>query len=152
MSRTVTASRRLISAVLAAATAACYEYHDASPTTVRPDATVRVVLSSDASISLAGTIGPHATSIDGRVLAVDSSRMRLAVTQIVRAIGTEEFMQNEPIDIPTRGALTVSVRSVDRFRTILAFGGILAGALAARTLSSSPGVFSTTGAPAGSNK
>lgn len=132
--------------------AACYQYHDASPTAVRPDETVRVVLSSDASTSLAGTIGPHATSIDGRVVAVDSNRMLLAVTQIARAVGPEEFLQSEPVEIPTLGALTVSVRSVDRFRTFLTFGGILAGVVAAHALSNSPGVFSTKGTPSSSGK
>ena len=139
--------------MLVAALAGCYQYREASPTAVRPDETVHVVLSSDASSSLAGAIGPNATSIDGRVVAVDSTRMRLAVTQIARAIGPEEFLQNEPIDVPTHGALVVSVRSVDRSRTVLlGFAGILAGFVAAHTLSSSPAIVSTTGAPAGSSK
>jgi hypothetical protein len=139
-------------AVVAVVASGCYQYHDASPTAVRPDETVHVVLSSDASSSLAGTIGPNATSIDGRVMAVDSNSMRLAVTQIARALGPEEFLQSEPIDVPTRGALIVSVRSVDRVRTFLAFGGILAGVVVAHTLSNSPGIFSTRGAPAGGSK
>lgn len=139
--------------VLVASTAGCYQYHDASPTAVKPDETVHVVLSSDASTSLASTIGPNATSLDGRVVAVDSNHMRLAVTQIARAVGPEEFLQSEPIDVPTHGALTVSVRSVDRARTFLAaVGGLLAGVFAAHTLTNSPGVVSTTGAPAGTSK
>jgi hypothetical protein len=143
---------RGLSVLLAAIIAGCYQYHDAVATSVRPDERVHIVLSSDASSSLASTIGPNATSIDGRVLSVDSNRMRLAVTQIARAVGPEEFLQSEPLDVPTRGALAVSVRSVDRFRTLLAFGGILAGVVAAQTLSNSPGVFSTRGAPASGSK
>ena len=123
-----------------------------SATAVRPNETVHVVLSSDASSSLAGTIGPNATSIDGRVMSIDSSRIRLAVTQIARVLGPEEFLQYEPIDVPTRGALTISVRSVDRVRTVLAFGTLLAGVFAARMWSTSPGLVSTTGAPAGTSK
>jgi hypothetical protein len=145
-------SSRSLAGVLVALSAGCYQYNEASPTAVRPDATVHVVLTSDASSSLAAAIGPNATSLDGRVMSIDSNRMRLAVTQIARAVGPEEFLQYEPIDVPTRGALTISVRSVDRVRTILAFGGILAGVFAARTLTTSPGIFSTTGAPAGSSK
>jgi hypothetical protein len=145
-------TRGALSVAALAVSAGCYQYHDAPVTTIRPDETVHVVLGSDASTSLAASIGPNATSIDGRVLAVDSNRMRLAVTQIARAIGTEEFLQNEPIDVPTRGAVVVRVRSVDRFRTVLAVGGLLAGVFAARTLTTSPGVVSTTGAPAGGSK
>jgi hypothetical protein len=138
--------------VLMAAASGCYEYHTASPTDVRPAETVHVVLSSDASTALASTIGPNATSIDGRVLAVDSNRMRLAVTQIARAVGPEEFLQNEPIDVPTRGALAVTVRSVDRLRTALAFGGLLAGVIAAHTLTDSPAVLATKGGPSSGSK
>ena len=146
---------RALAMLLAAASLACYQYREASPTAVRPDEMVHVVLSSDASSSLAGTIGPNATSLDGRVVAIDSGRMRLAVTQIARAVGPEEFLQNEPIDVPTHagGALFVSVRSLDRSRTVLlGFAGVLAGFIAAHTLSSSPAIVSTTGAPAGSSK
>ena len=139
--------------LLVATSPACYEYRDASPTVVRPDETVHVVLSGEAATSLAGTIGPNATSIDGRVLAVDSTRMRLAVTQIARAVGPEQFLESEPIDVPTHGALVVSIRSMDRSRTaLLAFTGILAGFIAAHTLSSSPAIVSTTGAPAGTSR
>jgi hypothetical protein len=145
-------SARRFSVVLLAAFSACYQYHEASPTAVRPDETVHVILSSDAASALAGTIGPNATSIDGKVMFVDSDRMRVAVTQIARAIGPEEFLQYEPIDVPTHGAVAVTVRSVDRVRTVLAVGGLLAGVFAASTLTRPQGIFSTTGAPAGSSK
>lgn len=138
--------------MLVAALGGCYQYHEASTTAVRPDETVHVILSSDASSSLASTIGPYATSIDGRVLSIDSNQMRLAVTQIARAVGPEEFLQNEPIDVPTHGAVAVSVRSVDRVRTVLALGGLLAGVFAARTLTTSPNVVSTAGAPTGGSR
>jgi hypothetical protein len=150
MSRAVGAP--LLVLVAASLGSGCYQYREMSATAVRPDETVRVILTSDASSSLASTIGPNATSLDGRVVSVDSTRMRLAVTQIARAVGSEEFLQFEPIDVPTRGALTVSVRSMDRFRTVLAFGGLLAGVFAAHALTNSPGVVSTTGAPSGSTK
>ena len=153
MSRSVTGVLDIVVLVGVAASTACYQYHDASPTAVRPDETVHVVLSGEASTTLAGTIGPNATSIDGRVMAVDSIRMRLAVTQIARAVGPEQFMQSEPIDVPTSAALAIRVRSVDRVRTVLAaFGGIVAGVLAARTLTSSPGVVSTKGTPSNGSR
>ncbi|HEY6829334.1 MAG TPA: hypothetical protein VI259_20875 [Gemmatimonadaceae bacterium] len=153
MPRTMTRAVRALSALLVGASAACYEYREASPTAVRPDEMVHVVLSSDASSSLAGSIGPNATSLDGRVVAVDSGRMRLAVTQIARALGPDQFLEDEPIDLPTHGALIVSVRSMDRPRSaLLALSGMVAGFIAVHNLSSSPAIVSTTGAPAGSSK
>jgi hypothetical protein len=129
----------------------CYQYRDARLTDLRPDATVHVVLSSDASAALAPAIGPNATSIDGRVLSVDTRSMRLAATQIARVVGPEEFLRNEAIDVPAGGTLAISMRSVDRFRTVLAIGAIVASAFVAHSLSDQPGVVSVkTGPSAGS--
>jgi len=149
----MTAAVRGFSMLVVAASSACYQYREASPTAVRPDETVHVVLSSDASTSLAGSIGPNATSLDGRVVAVDSGRMRLAVTQIARALGPDQFLESEPIDLPTHGALVVTVRSMDRPRSaLLALSGMVAGFIAVHTLSNSPAIVSTTGTPSGSSK
>src|SRR5262249_27513446 len=81
----------------------CYEYREARVTDVRPDATVHVVLSAEAATALAGTIGPNATAIDGRVMSVDTRTLRLSATQIARAVGPEEFLRDEPIDVPASG-------------------------------------------------
>jgi len=149
----MTRAVRTLSMLLVAASSACYEYREASATAVRPDETVHIVLSSDASTSLAGSIGPNATSLDGRVVAVDSGRMRVAVTQIARALGPDQFLESEPIDLPTHGALVVTVRSMDRPRSaLLALSGMVAGFIAVHTLSSSPAIVSTTGTPSGSSK
>ena len=67
----------------------CYEYHSASIASVRPTETVHVALSPEATVSLASTIGPNATMLDGEVLSVDANTLRLAVTQIARAVGPD---------------------------------------------------------------
>jgi hypothetical protein len=131
---------------------ACYEYHDAELSAVRPNATVHVVLSSDASTSLASTIGPNATSIDGRVLSIDRTTMRLAATQIARVVGPEEFLRDEPIDLPSKGALQISMRSFDRARTILAIGGIIAGVFVAHAATDGPAIGTVRGGPSSGTK
>jgi hypothetical protein len=131
---------------------ACYQYRDTRLTDVRPSETVHVVLSADASASLASTIGPNATSIDGRVLAVDARTMRVAVSQIARAVGPEEFLRDEPIDLPTAGALSISTRSADPVRTVLAIGGVIAGAFAAHAVSNQPGIVTVKGGPIAGTK
>ena len=129
------------------ASTACYEYRDVRLSDVRPNADVHIVLSTEASTSLARTIGPNASSIDGRVLSVGDRTMRVAATQIARVVGPEEFLRFEPIDVPAAGALSISIRSFDRPRTILAVGGILAAAIAAHVVSNQAGIFSTRGGP-----
>jgi len=130
----------------------CYEYQSAAVTRVRPSETIQVTLSPDASRSLASTIGPHATTLDGRVLSVDSNTLRLAVTQIAREAGPEEFLKNEPIDVPASGASRIMVRSLDRPRTWLAFGGLVAGVIAAGIVSNQPGIVTVKNGPSTGSK
>lgn len=144
--------RRGVGASLLLLSAGCYEYREARVTDVRPDATVHVVLSAEAATALAVTIGPNATSIDGRVMSVDARTMRLAATEIARAVGPEEFLRNEPIDVPSAGALSISVRSVDRVRTVLAVGALLGSVVAAHVATSSPGIVSVRGGPGSGTK
>jgi len=151
--RSVAAALRPLAAAAAlASVSGCYAYHSVSPAGLRPDATVHVVLSSAASSALASTIGPNATALDGRVLAVDSNRVRLALTQIARAVGPEEFFKDDPVDVPLSGALEVRVRSFDRFRTLLAVGGLMSSAILAHTITNSPGVVSGKSGPSTGTK
>jgi len=138
MSRTTL--RTLALPFLAAPAFGCYEYHATTVGAIRPAQTVHVELSPAGSVSLASMIGPNATMLDGQVLSVDSDRLRLAVTQIARSAGPEEFLKNEPIDVPRSSAAMVTVRSVDRPRTLLAIGGLALGVLVAHIVSNEPGV------------
>jgi hypothetical protein len=137
--------------VLAAGTG-CYEYRSASIASVRPAETVHIALSPETTVSLASTIGPNATGLDGEVLSVNANTLRLAVTQIARADGPEEFLKNEPIDVPAWGASAITVRSVDRMRTLLALGGLIAGVIVARIATTSPGVITVKGGPSTGTK
>ena len=131
---------------------ACYQYNTRPISAVRPDEMVHVVLSPEASASLASSIGPNATTIDGKILGVNGRTLRLAVTQVARSIGPEEFMMNEPLDVPATGASSITVRSLDRARTILAVGSILAGAFAARMLTDQPAIVTIKGGPSTGTK
>jgi len=146
------ASGIIIAALALLSTAGCYEYHDGRISDLRPNATVHVVLSAEATTSLASVIGPNATAVDGQVVSVDTATMRLAVTQIARAIGPEEFVHDEPIDVPIRGALSISTRTVDKARTVLAIGGLLAAVFGARAATSQAGVTTVKGGAQGATK
>lgn len=150
------ASRRIFTLVAAVPVmftgTACYEYHSASASAVHPGETVHVVLSPEASSSLASSIGPNATALDGRVVAADAGALRLALTQIARSVGPEEFLKDQLIDVPAGGAPSVTVRSFDRMRTVLALGGLLAGAIAAAVVTNEAGIISVRGAPTSSTR
>ena len=132
--------------------AACYSYHTADATVVRPSETVHVVLSPEAAVALKSSIGPNASTLDGRVLDVESDRLRLAVTQIERSIGPEEFLQGEQLELPFAGASLITIRRLDRPRTILAIGGIIASAIAAASFSNQPAIAVVRGGPGASTR
>jgi hypothetical protein len=101
---------------------------------------------------LASSIGPYATALDGRVVAADAGALRLALTQIARSVGPEEFLKDQLIDVPAGSAPSITVRSFDRMRTVLALGGLLAGAIAAAAVTNEAGIISVRGAPSSSTK
>jgi hypothetical protein len=71
---------------------------------------------------------------------------------VARAAGPEEFMRNEPIEVPVSGLSTVTVRSFDKTRTILSAGALLAGVFAAHIVTNQPSIVSTRGGPTSGTK
>jgi hypothetical protein len=129
--------------VLCAGTA-CYQYQPAPLTAVTPGQAVRVTLTPSGAAALASSIGPGATSLDGRVLQRTDAELTLALTQIARGPDEpEQFLQNEPLTLPLTTAGTFAVRSLDKPRTVLAAGGIVALVIAGKLFLDQPGIFST---------
>ncbi len=126
---------------------ACYGYNAADVSALRPAQTVHVTLSPEAAVALKPAIGANATALDGRVLAVEPDHLRIALTQIARTIGPEEFLQYEPVDVPLAGTSTVSVRRFDGVRTFLAVGGIIGSAIAAAAVAEQPTIATVRGGP-----
>jgi hypothetical protein len=130
----------------------CYEYRSAEISGVRAGETVHLVLNQSGSAALAPAIGPSATSLDGRVLRDDSGELLLAVTQIDRSVGPEEFLRNESVAVPTRNAESITVRRLDRPRTLLAAGAVFAGVFLAHVATEQAAVVSLKGGPPSGTK
>jgi hypothetical protein len=130
----------------------CYEYTSTALGHVQPGQTVHVVLSPSGSAELASTIGPNATTLDGRILRGDPGQVTLAVTQIERSVGPEEFMRDESITVPAQNAESVTVRRLDRPRTFLTIGAFMAGVFLAHVASNQAGVVTLKGGPASGTK
>jgi hypothetical protein len=151
--RATTYLRTLMAAVpVLVAGTGCYEYNTTSTGGVRAGETVHVVLSPSGSTALASAIGPNATTLDGRILREDSSQLTLAVTQIARSVGPEEFMRDEAITVPTQHAASITVRRLDRPRTFLTVGALLAGVFLAHVVSEQAGVVTVKSGPSTGTK
>lgn len=128
MSRTV----RLVQIGLIALTTGCYEYQSSDVGRVQPGQIVQVTLTPTGSAALAASIGPSATSLDGRVLARDDNDVTLALVQITRSVGQEQFLHDEPLSFSLSNIESWRVRTFDKSRTALAVGGILAAVIGGR--------------------
>lgn len=160
MQRTVTITKRVFknTKVLVVALPAlvagtgCYQYQPSTLGDLRSGQVVHVELTQPAADALAGSIGPRAASIDGKVLARDATQITLATTQIGRLGGAEEFLRNEPVTLPLSGAREVTVRSLDRPRSWLATGAVIVGAIVAAAFVDHSSVLSAKGGPPANTK
>lgn len=119
-------SVRAIAALLIWPLAACYQYQSSDVARLQPGQMVRVTLTPSASASLAQSIGARASLLDGRVVARSDRDVTLALTQITRTAGEEQFLRDEPLSMPLGNAESWRVRSVDTPRTLLAVGSVVA--------------------------
>ena len=141
-----------VPALVAGAGTGCYEYNSTALGRVQPGQTVHVVLSPTGSAALASTIGPNATTLDGRILRGDPGQLTLAVTQVERSVGPEEFMRDESITVPAQNTESITVRRLDRPRTFLTIGAFVAGLFVAHVASNQAGVVTLKGAPPSGTK
>ena len=130
----------------------CYEYQASSLSSVKPGESVHLVLNQEGAASLASSIGPNAASLDGKIIRTSPTEVTVAITQIVRTVGPEEFMKDEPLSVPAAGATSVTVRSLDKPRTVLAIAAILTGVVLGNVIVNQAGIFATKSVPSGSTK
>ena len=131
---------------------ACYQYRASGSDGVLPGQIVHVDLTAPGAATLAPTIGPNATALNGRVLTRAGNDVTLAVTQIDRSSGPEQFLKGDPISFSLDNALGIQRRSFDKQRTVLAIGGIVAAIVAGQVFIDQSGLFTNKGVSSGNTK
>ena len=121
----IAVARVLLSFLLAA----CYRYE---PTTAALPSTgddVRLTFSADATERLAPVLGPRTSSLTGHIFADDGSAFMLGVDRTFKDDGVAVVWSGDRVTIPRSGIAQVERRVLDRNRTLLATGGVVAGAI-----------------------
>jgi hypothetical protein len=144
--------RRLVAVLPALAGLGCYEYTDTTSAGLHPGEVVRVALTAPGSAALAPAIGPGATSLGGRVMSLAPNDMTIALTEIDRSVGPEQFLAGEPISVPLASFAGVQRRRVDKGRTALAVGGVVALFVVGQVIVDQTSIFSSKGAVSGSTR
>ena len=119
-------------AVSAAAvlTVGCYTYTPVDSAQVASGEPVRVVLTDEGSFTVARSIGPYGSSLDGRITQKDDSGFVMSVTQVKRRSGVEETWRGESVRIPRTMVSSMTLPKLSRTRSLLAAGGIVVTAMA----------------------
>lgn len=105
----------------------CFHYQ---PTTleVRPGAMLRLQLTDSGSAQLMPVLGPHASSVDGRLLALSDSGYRVAVSRVVRD-GSVVTWAGEEVVVPRAAIQATQQRALSGRRTLITAGVALVGVI-----------------------
>ena len=104
---------------------------------------VRLAVTARGAEQLAPQVGPRVESLSGRVIHPRDSALVVAVSEVTRSRGAEEFWTGDSIRVPLSGVGGVTVRRFDRSRTVLTVAGAVIGLVLARRLVEETGVFGT---------
>lgn len=119
------------------AVSSCFRYQ---PTTldVSPGAMLRLQLTESGSSRLTPVLGPHASTVDGRLLALSDSGYRVAVNRVVRD-GTGVTWAGEEVFVPRDAIAVTEHRVLSRRRTLVTAGVALVGVIVTAKLARNGG-------------
>jgi hypothetical protein len=133
--------RMLCVAASSTLAAGCYAYRPADLSGLRSGEAVHVELTPSGAEEITHQLGPRVASLDARVVGPRDSALVLAVRQLTRSRGTEEFWTGDSVTVPVRALSSVSVRRFDRTRTWLAVGASAIGIVVMRQAIIESGIF-----------
>jgi hypothetical protein len=130
--------------------AGCYTYRPLTQPLPAPGTRVSAELTGDGARELSGQVGPEVAHIEGDVLAVDSSRVEMAVRQTENTRGIQNDWKGEKVDLPRSAVSGWQQRRLSVGGTSF-LGGLVAGGLYAMyRLLGGPGLISGRGGGTGS--
>ena len=112
----------------------CYESVPVEVNRLQPGTKLRVTLTDAGADSLARYLGPGVETVDGKLISTTDSNVALGVTSIAMRSGQDQFWKGETVAIPRSALATVQQRRVNKSRSLL-LGGVLVAALASLRLS-----------------
>jgi hypothetical protein len=110
-------------------TIACQSYVPTTVTSTPPAAQVRVTLTQEGQLRLAGPLGARPTVLEGHVMGSTPDTLRLSVQRIIRLGGDWENAGGVATSVPLTYVATVERQQVDGARSALLGALIVAGAV-----------------------
>ena len=144
--------RLILTLVVAGALAACYTYRPVPGPDPVVGSRVSARLTDDGIHEMETTLGPDVAEVEGQLLAVDSSGLRLAVTQVQDRRGVQSDWRRETIELPRRAVANLEERQLSKGGTVLLGGAAVGGMVAIYSLLGGPGIFEGSGGSGGGGK
>ena len=109
----------------------CYSYPPRPLSDVSRSAAVSAEITDVGRVALAEPIGSGVARVDGRVLEVSDSTVRLAVTEVTFLSGLSNKWQGQDVTLRLQDVKSISQRTYSKQRTAVAIilGAVLAGAI-----------------------
>jgi hypothetical protein len=114
---------------LVSAQAGCYSVRPIDTPEPQPGTRVIASLTDAGAQDVAGQVGPRARAVEGMLERASADTLEIGVIRVVERDGGFSFWNQERVRIPTSAVATLDERMLDTRRSILAAGGITAGAL-----------------------
>jgi hypothetical protein len=111
----------------------CYQSVPVELNRVEPGTKLRVTLTDAGADSLARYLGPGVETVDGKLISSTDANVSLGVTSVAMRSGQDQFWKGETVAIPRSALATVQQRKVNKGRSLI-LGGALVAALASLRL------------------
>lgn len=106
----------------------CYSYTPVALGAARPGTRLRAELTAVGSDSLARTMGPGITAVEGALLSASPQALTLALRAVRQQGQADQIWRGERVSVPTTAIAQVRERRLSRLRTgMVAVGAVLAG-------------------------
>jgi hypothetical protein len=110
---------------------ACYAYELKAPSDLAAGQTVEVVVNNLGRVVLEADLGEDVAKVDGNVVAVTDSTLRMNVTNVAYVNGSSSTYPGSEIAIPRKTITSVSSKQFSRSKTTVVAVGLAAALIAA---------------------
>lgn len=111
--------------------AGCYVQVPLETAIPEPETRIVAQVTDSGAVTMGNTIGAGALEVEGIVTAATPEMWKLQVLRVDDKFGASNTWQRQPIDFPRYALTRPRVKRVDKTRSWLAAGGIVAGAFVA---------------------
>ena len=104
---------------------ACFKYQTIQPSAVQPEEEVRVRITDDAAVRLAGHYGSITQRLDGQLTPLSSDSLLLAIWIGKNYVGTSFENAYQRLSLGRQEVIEISRREFSRTRTALVTAGVV---------------------------